>query len=145
MKLEKKSVLDERELQDLYRIEHRGLWLVYALLCAAVVVQLIMGAPFSQMAGELFVVGVSSVALIAAYARYGIWDDRSRPSAAGNATCAAASCVGVALVVLARSRNAAAALAAGLMTFALCFLLLTAMMACVQRGQRRRERELEDD
>ena len=51
-----KPVLDEREMQEMYRIEHRGLWLMYGLLCAAVVIQMIMGAPLAQMAGELAVV-----------------------------------------------------------------------------------------
>lgn len=35
--LKTKNVLDERETQEMYRIEHRGLWGMYALLCAAVV------------------------------------------------------------------------------------------------------------
>ncbi len=35
--LKTKNVLDERETQEMYRIEHRGMWGMYALLCAAVV------------------------------------------------------------------------------------------------------------
>ena len=143
--LKTKSVLDERELQDLYRVEHRGLWLMYTLLCAAVVVQLLFGADFVQMAGELFVIGVSSVALIVAYARRGIWDDRSRPSVRGNAAYAAISSVGVALIVLGRRRQLAGALATGACMFALCFALLTLLMAYVRRRQEQRERELEDE
>ena len=143
--LRTKSVLDERELQDMYRVEHRGLWLMYTLLCAAVVVQMLFGADFAQMAGELFVVGVSSVALIIAYARRGIWDDRSRPSVRGNALYAAISALGVALVVLGRRRRLTGALIAGATMFALCFLLLTLLMAYVRRRQEARERELEDE
>ena len=36
----RKSVLDEREMLEMYRVEHFGLWLMYGLLCAAVVVQM---------------------------------------------------------------------------------------------------------
>ena len=36
--LKTKNVLDERETQEMYRIEHRGMWGMYALLCAADVV-----------------------------------------------------------------------------------------------------------
>ena len=143
--LKTQSVLDDRELQDLYRVEHRGLWLMYTLLCAAVVVQLLFGADFVQMAGELFVIGVSSVALIVAYARRGIWDDRSRPSVRGNAAYAAISSVGVALIVLGRRRQLTGALITGVCMFALCFALLTLLMAYVQRRQEQRERELEDE
>ena len=143
--LRTKSVLDEREMQDMYRIEHRGLWLMYTLLCAAVVAQMLVGASFAQMAGELFVVGVSSVALIVAYARRGIWDDRSRPSASGNALYAAISSVGVALIVLGRGRQIAGALIAGATMFVLCCALLTLLMAYVRRRQEAQGRELEDD
>ena len=142
---ETKNVLDEREMQDLYRIEHWGLWLMYALLCASVVVQLLMGADFARLAGELVVIGVSSIALIAAYARYGIWDTHARPSVRGNAVYAAVSAVAVALVTLGRRRAWPGALLVGAGTFVLCFLLLTGMMLLVGRSQRQRERELEDE
>lgn len=72
--LKTKNVLDERETQEMYRIEHRGMWGMYALLCAAVVVQMLFGAGFAQVAGEAFVIAVVSVGMIIAYARRGIWD-----------------------------------------------------------------------
>ena len=50
--LKTKNVLDERETQEMYRIEHRGMWGMYALLCAAVVVQMLFGAGFAQVAGD---------------------------------------------------------------------------------------------
>ena len=34
MRLKGEPVLDEREIQELYRIEHGGLWLMFALLAA---------------------------------------------------------------------------------------------------------------
>lgn len=141
----RKSVLDEREMQELYLIEHRGLWLVYALLCAATVVQLLCGAPFAQMAGEILVIGLSSVALIVAYVRHGIWDENARPSARGNAAYAALSAIAVALMVWGRRGGAVKALAVGACAFILCFALLGALMAFVQRGQRKRDQALEDE
>ena len=78
--LKTKNVLDERETQEMYRIEHRGMWGMYALLCAAVVVQMLFGAGFAQVAGEAFVIAVVSVGMIIAYARRGIWDADARPS-----------------------------------------------------------------
>lgn len=63
--LKTKNVLDERETQEMYRIEHRGLWGMYALLCAAVVAQMFFGAGFAQIAGEAFVIAVVSVGMIA--------------------------------------------------------------------------------
>ena len=143
--LRTKSVLDERETLEMYRIEHRGLWGMYTLLCASVVVQLLFGADAAQLAGEVFVIAVTSVALIVAYARRGIWDAHARPSARGNAVYSALSSLGVAVIVLGRRGSLAWAVGAGAAMFALCFLLLTLLMAYVQRRQEQESRELEDE
>ena len=143
--LKTKSVLDEREMQELYRIEHRGLWAMYTLLCAAVVVQLLFGADFKQMAGEVAVIFIVSIGMIIAYARRGIWDAGSRPSTKGNALYAALSALGVAVVILGRGKNPAAAALGGGAMFALCFALLTLLMRYVQRRQDAQSRELEDE
>ena len=143
--LKTRSVLDERELQEMYRIEHRGLWAMYALLCATVVAQLLFGADFAQMVGELFVIGAVSVGLIIAYARRGIWDTDARPSTRGNAVYSALSAAGVGVIVLGRRRNAAIALAAGVAMFALCLVLLTLLMRYVQRRQEAQSHVLENE
>ena len=143
--LKTRSVLDERELQEMYRIEHRGLWAMYALLCATVVAQLLFGADFAQMGGELFVIGVVSVGLIIAYARRGIWDAHARPSTKGNAVYSVISAIGVGVIVLGRRRNAAIALAAGVAMFALCLVLLTLLMCYVQRRQEAQSHVLENE
>ena len=145
MKPRKESVLDERELQELYGVEHRGLWMMYALLCAAVAVQMLLGADFKQMAGELLVIAVSSVVLIVAYARRGIWGERSRPSARSNAAYSAMGGGVVALIALGLRRSAYLALLMGAAMFALSFLLLTALMLYLRRRERALERELEQD
>ena len=143
--LRTKSVLDERETLEMYRIEHRGLWAMYTLLCATVVVQLLFGADLAQMGGELFVIGAVSVGLIIAYARRGIWDTDARPSTRGNAVYSALSAAGVGVIVLGRRANPWISLAAGAAMFALCFVLLTLLMRYVQRRQEAQSRALEDD
>ena len=143
--LKTRPVLDERELQEMYRIEHRGLWAMYTLLCATVVAQLLFGADFAQMGGELFVIGVVSVGLIIAYARRGIWDAHARPSTKGNAVYSVISAIGVGVIVLGRRRNAAIALAAGVAMFALCLVLLTLLMRYVQRRQEAQSHVLENE
>ena len=140
-----KPVLDEREMMDMYRIEHHGLWAMYTLLCTAVVIQLLLGAPPVQMAGEIAVILIVSVGMIIAYARRGIWDDSSRPDVRGNAVYSAVSSVGVALVVLAGERNPAFAALAGAVMFLLCFGLLSVLMRYVQRRQEAQSRALEEE
>lgn len=143
--LKENTVLDERELMEMYRVEHVGLWAMYALLCAAVVVQMFAGAPLAQMAGELVVIGVVSVGMIIAYARKGLWDDHSRPSRRGNAAYSAACGAGVAVIVMALRANPLQGLAAGAAMFALCFALLELMMAVVRHRQSREEAALDEE
>jgi len=143
--LKEHSVLDEREMMEMYRVEHVGLWAMYMLLCAAVVVQLLLGAPLVQMAGELIVVLLVSIGMIAAYARKGIWDAHSRPSAKGNAVYSAVCGAGVALVVAAVRGNLLWGIAAGAAMFALCFALLGVMMNLLERRQSREAQALEED
>lgn len=142
--LRQKTVLDEREMQEMYRIEHRGLWAMYTLLCAAVVVQLFFGAGFAQIAGEVCVISLVSVAMIVAYARRGIWDTRARPSTKGNAAYSALCALGVSVVVLGIRGDVAAAIVTGICTFVLCFSLLCALMAYMQRRQKHEADELDD-
>ena len=142
---EAKPVLDEREMQEMYRIDHAALWATVSLLCAAVIVQLLLGADFAQMAGELVVLCVAAVGMFIAYARRGIWDESSRPSLAGNAVCAAVSAVGVALVTLLVGKRVLRAALAGVVTFILCFLLLTLLMRYVKRRQEKQGEALEDE
>ena len=111
--LKTKNVLDERETQEMYRIEHRGMWGMYVLLCAAVVVQMLFGAGFAQIAGEAFVIAVVSVGMIIAYARRGIWDADARPSTGGNAAYALLCALGVTAVTFGLHENAAKALLFG--------------------------------
>jgi len=140
----KKPVLDERELQELYRIEHFGLWLLYGLLCAAVLVQLLLGADMAQMAGELSAILIVSVVMIVANVRHGIWDTDSRPSNRGNAGYALACGVCVAAFLAAAKGNAAAALLAGASACVLCFAALTMLMLYMKRRQEKREEELDN-
>lgn len=145
MKLNKrKPVLDERELQVMYRIEHFGLWLMYGLLCAAVLVQLFLGAELVQMAGELSVIVCVSVVMMIANARHGIWDENSRPSVKSNAAWAAGAGVCVAALVALKRASAVGGLIAGVVTAALCFLLLMALMAYTLKRQKQQEKALED-
>ena len=123
------SVLDEREMMDMYRVEHAGLWSMYALLCAAIVIQLFFGAPMIQMAGELTVLLLVSAGMIIAYARKGIWDDG----------------VGVALVVWIVRESVLWGLVSGTVMFALCFALLTLMMTLLARRQSREAQALEEN
>ena len=141
----KKSVLDEREMLELYRAEHFGLWLMYGLLCAAILVQMFLGAPIAQMAGELAVLILSSVAMVIVNLRHGIWDATSRPSMRGNIgySLGAGVCVAVMLGVI--KGRLSAALIAGAATVLLVFAALTVLMRYMLKKQAREENELDSE
>ncbi len=119
--LKTKNVLDERETQEMYRIEHRGMWGMYALLCAAVVVQMLFGAGFAQVAGEAFVIAVVSVGMIIAYARR------------------------VTAIPFGLHESVGKALLFGAAAFILCFALLSLLMAYVKKRQKQQSDELDDE
>ena len=141
----KKPVLDEREMLELYRAEHFGLWLMYGLLCAVVLVQMLLGADLRQMAGELVVVIISSAAMVIVHVRHGIWDTDARPSIKGNARYSLAAGLCVFAVLAMMSANVLISLAAGIGTAALCFLTLTGLMRYMQKRLARQEKELENE
>ena len=140
----KKPVLDEREMLEMYRVDHFGMWLMYGLLCAVIVFQLLTGAEMKQMAGELAVVIISSAAMVIQNVRHGIWDTTSRPSMRGNAGYALGAGVCVAVMLLAKSGNLLAALIAGLCTAILVFAVLTVLMRYMMNRQVQREKELDN-
>ena len=140
----KKPVLDERELQEMYRIEHLGLWLMYVLLCLALLVQLMMGAGLAQLCGELTALLAVSVVMIAQYVRHGIWDADVRPSAKDNAGYSAMIGIIVAAILAIVKRNALAAVGFGTAAGALCFAALMLMMRFMQRRQAQQENELDN-
>ena len=141
----KKPVLDEREMLDMYRVEHFGLWLMYGLLCASVLVQMLLGAELVQMAGELAVVIVSSAAMVIANVRHGVWDANSRPSAKGNAAYALAAGLCVFVILSLVSGNIGAALLAGICTAAICFAALMLLMRYMLMRQAKQEKELDNE
>jgi len=141
----KKPVLDEREMLEMYRVEHFGLWLMYGLLCLAILIQLLMGAEIAQMAGELAVVIVTSIAMVIANVRHGIWDANSRPSMRGNAFYSIGAGVSVAVLLVVIKGNLTAALAAGFCAGVLCFAALTLLMRYMLSKQAREEKELDNE
>ena len=145
LNLRNKPVLDERGMQEMYRLEHAGLWLMYGLLCAAVVIQALAGAKLLQMAGELAVMIITSAVMVIANVRHGIWDENSRPSMRGNAVCSVGAGISTALLLCVISRNIAASLAAGAAAGVLCFAALTVLMRYMLRRQAKQEAELENE
>ena len=146
--LELKIDIDDQIPSELYGDEVRIRQIITNLLTNAVkytregsvTLQQLRAA---QLAGEVAVIAVTSVGLIIAYARRGIWDAHARPSVRGNLAYSALTALGVTVVLLGRRLNWPLALGGGAAAFALCFLLLCALMAYVRHRQQLEEETLD--
>ncbi len=131
--LKTKNVLDERETQEMYRIEHRGnVGHVHAAVRGGRASDALWRGLCAGR-GRGFVIAVVSVGMIVAYARRGIWDADARPSTQGNALYAALCALGVTAVTFGLHANVAKAALFGATAFFLCFALLSALMAYVKQ------------
>ena len=102
-------------------------------------------APAVQIGGELAVILISSVAMVIANVRRGIWDTNSRPSMRGNAGYALGAGVCVAVLLSVSKGNLTAAVIAGVCTAALVFAVLTLLMHYMMKKQAQQEKELDNE
>lgn len=82
-----KNNLDEMQEQKLLHIEHTGYWIGFWGLLAAVYIQIAMGnGGFQRLGGEIIVLGIMSVYLLAGCLKNGIWDRSLKPNLKTNLT-----------------------------------------------------------
>lgn len=140
----KKNNLDEMQEQALLKIEHNGCWLAYWSLLAVLAVQMLMGAPGSQMLGELIVLLVLCFYIAISCLRKGIWGRRLKAGWKTNliGSLIAAVATGI-LVTLSNpylSEPLDYVLVAGLtggFTFVMCF---AALSVCTKLYRNRRNK-----
>ncbi len=140
-----RTVLDEREMQEMYRIDHLGLNLVIVLLVAAIVLQLLLGSGMQQVTGESVVLVITVFTLIVLYAKHGIWDADARPDWRDNAKYALLCGAGVGLLAGAMTGSVLKAVLLGAGTVLVAMGLLSLLMMIVEKEQRKLEEELEED
>lgn len=75
-----KNNLDEMQEQKLLHIEKFGFWFAYLGLFIAIVVQIVMGADFKQIAGEWIVFMPVCFITFIRCVRNGIWDRHLKPN-----------------------------------------------------------------
>ena len=147
----KKNNLDEMQEQELLKIEHNGYWLAFwGLLIAIVAATVFFGpADFKTLAGEWIVFMVITVYLAVACIRKGIWDRHLQMNTKTNLITSAIAALALSgimgIVTLKRynkpSGTAAAVLISAVITFVICFAVLTIAM----RLTRKRNSELEQE
>ncbi len=150
-----KSNLDERQEQELLKIEHNGCWLAFwGLLIAIVVQQIFYGSDFRYIAGEWIVFMFLCVYIASACMKKGIWDRRLKPDLKTNffISLIAGAVFGVVMFtgVFMRFENklagaAAAGVISGVFVFAMCFIVLSLMAGSFKKRQQKLEEEPEEE
>ena len=74
-----RNILDEREKLEAMRVVSGAFWIVYLGLLAAIIVQAVMGADLSQIAGEFIVLLVGGTWVGIGFIRRGIHDYFTKP------------------------------------------------------------------
>ncbi len=137
MKKMKKSNLDERQEQELLRIERNGFWLAFWLLVAAMLVQMVLTKDTTATFGETLILLVISMYISISCLKAGIWDRRLKANSSTNVIASLIAGAAMGIVMFLRVyRNfpdkPVGSIAAGVFTaifvFALCFIALTISM-----------------
>jgi hypothetical protein len=85
MTINRKNRLDEMQDQKLLKLEEAGFWILFWALSLSILVQLLAGGSFRQIAGELIVLAIGSIWLAVTTLKNGLWTRESTPTRKGNA------------------------------------------------------------
>lgn len=150
----KKNNLDEMQEQELLKIEHNGCWLAFwGLLIAMIVESFAYGnMDFRTLAGEWIIFMVLSLYLAFACVRRGIWDRRLGMNTKTNLLISAAAGLVMGIfnaVIIFKNYHKPlgsflAAVIVALITFGLCFVILSIMMKQTQKRKAAMEAEPAD-
>lgn len=151
----KKNNLDERQEQELLKIERNGFWLAFWLLAAAMLIQMVFFTEDVWMSmGETLILLIISMYVAISCLKAGIWDRRLKANSSTNVIVSliAGLVMGVAMflkVFRSFPDKPMGSIAAGVFTvifvFALCFIALTISMRAYKKKIKALEEEPEDD
>ena len=152
--MKRKNNLDEMQEQELLKIEHNGCWLAFwGLLIAMIIQSFALGnMDFKTLAGEWIVFMVLALYLAFACVRRGIWDRKLTMNTKTNLIISVLTGIVMGLfnaVMVFKNYHKpvgtiAAAVIIALITFVLCFVILSIMMKQTNKRKAALEAEPED-
>lgn len=145
------SNLDERQEQALLQVEHKGCWIAFWGLLAAMAIQMVMyGFDLKAIAGEWIVFMVLSVYLASACLKEGIWDRHFKADPKTNLIVSlfAALVFGGVMLIVYRLRFFAdmkIALICAAVSASMVFVLCFAALSIAARSYKKKIQELEKE
>ena len=82
--MKNKHKLDEMQERKLLKLEEAGFWLIFWLLFAAIILQVIINGDVKAITGELVVLIVASVYIAFTSLKNGVWSKSSAPTLKAN-------------------------------------------------------------
>lgn len=95
--------MDEMQKLQLLKLEGYSFWIAFWALCAAVVIQALIGTSFREIAGEMAVLLIAGGCIAVSCLKNGLWAQNYRPSAKTSAAFSAAAALALGAVFAARS------------------------------------------
>ncbi len=143
----KNNQLDEMQEQTLRKIESRSFWFCWWLLLAAIVIQGLQGSFWPDMAGELAAFMLSSIYMVAACLKQGIWDRHWKPQTRTNLFGSVLAGIGVFVFNLFRLNYWPGALMSGVCTALLTLAVLefTVLLYKKRHASLEKEQKEEED
>lgn len=147
----KKSNLDERQEQIMLQIEHVGCWIAYwGLLISILVQEIVYRGDFRYVLAEWIVFMVLCIYVLAGCIRNGLWDRHIKPTVKNN-VIASLIAGGVlflfTFIMVYRNfpEKPVGAVAAGLFSGALVFVLCLIALSMAKRATEKKQAELEKE
>ena len=148
-----KNKLDEMQEQKMLKIEHNGCWLafwgLFAVLCIQVIIYGYGAESLRYMVGEWVVFMCLALYIIIDCLRIGVWDRRLSPTPKVNACASAIGGVVVCVMNFAISYKKyhmpAGAVARGIITGIMVFVLCFAALTCGAFIYKKRVKHLEQE
>lgn len=82
--MSKKPKLDEMQEKKLLKLEEAGFWMIFWLLFAAIIVQIVADGNFKAVIGEIIVLLIASVYIAFSSLKNGVWSKNQTPTLKSN-------------------------------------------------------------
>ena len=145
---QKNGIPDEMRDQKMLKMEEYGFWILFWGLALAVVVQLLLGGTLRQVAGELIVLAIGGVYVLATSQKNGLWTRSAEPTRKSNAVAsiipAAVICVLNVIKLIQKKEISTNDILLGIGFTAAAYVLCFIVLEILRTAYEKRRQKLDD-